>query len=259
MMPSMDAHADTLFAAEPIAPKRLTDGVLAALSAAILDGRLPEGGSLPSEARLAERFGVSKQVVREAIRSLAGLGVLEVFPGRATRVRTLDAEPLARFWRFAVGDSRAALAEAVEMRRLIEPPLARLAAARANEDDRATLRAAYRRMQDANGNAPAWIEADLDFHEAVARAAHNRLAYLQVRGLRPVVTLVMERFNIRLARGPSAWRTALRRHARVLAAIEHSDEDAAQDAMLAHFAAADTAIAELFGPVSPGRLKGGKS
>jgi len=254
----MDAHADTLFAAGPIAPKRLTDGVLAALSAAILDGRLPEGRSLPSEARLAERFGVSKQVVREAIRSLAGLGVLEVFPGRATRVRPLDAEPLSRFWRFAVGDSRTALAEAVELRRLIEPPLARLAAARADDADKAQLRAAYQRMQAALGDVPKWIEADLDFHEAIARAAHNRLALLQVRGLRPVITLVMERFNSRGPRGPAAWRTTLRRHARVLAAIEHSDEDAAQTAMLAHFAAAETAIAELFGPVSPGTQKGGR-
>lgn len=259
MMVRMDAHAEPPFAAEPIAPRRLTDGVLASLSAAILDGRLPEGGSLPAEARLAEQFGVSKQVVREAIRHLAGLGVLEVVPGRATRVRTLDAEPLSRFWRFAVGDSREALAEAVELRRMIEPPLARLAARRATEVERAELRTTYRRMQDAMGDVPKWIEADLDFHEAVARAAHNRLALLQVRGLRPVITLVMERFNTRMARGPAAWRTTLRRHARILAGVEGGDADAAEAAMLAHFASADAAIAELFGPSPHTRHRGGQA
>jgi GntR family transcriptional repressor for pyruvate dehydrogenase complex len=254
----MDALPEPLFGAQPIAPRRLADGVLAELSAAVLDGRLPEGGRLPSEAGLAQRFGVSKQVVREAIRHLAGLGVLEVFPGRATRVRALDAEPLARFWRFAVGDSRTALAEAVELRRLVEPPLARLAARRANDDDRAALAAAFARMQAALGDVPTWIEADLDFHEAVARAAHNRLALLQVRGLRPVVALVMRRFNDRESRSQAAWRATLRRHARVLAAIDARDAAAAEAAMLAHFAAADAAIAELFGPAPNARTKGGR-
>lgn len=258
MMHAMDAHADPLFTAEPIAPRRLADGVLAALSAAILDGRLPAASALPSEATLAERFGVSKQVVREAIRQLAGLGVLEVAPGRASRVRMLDAEPLARFWRFAVGTSQAALAEVVELRRLLEPPIARLAAMRATDEDLAALGNTVARMRQARGDVAAWIEADLDFHESVARAAHNRLALLQVRGLRPVITLVMQKFNARGQRTARDWNAPLRRHARVLDAIQARDPVAAQAAMTAHFADAEAAMADLFGAKAQTWNAGGK-
>jgi GntR family transcriptional repressor for pyruvate dehydrogenase complex len=246
-----------MFEGEAIAPRRLADGVLAALSGAILDGRLSDGASLPSEATLAARFGVSKQVVREAIRELAGLGVLEVASGRATRVRTLDAGPLARFWRFAVGDSEPALAEAVELRRLLEPPLAGLAARRATAADQAAIAAAVERMRVAMADIPAWIEADLDFHEAVARAAHNRLALLQVRGLRPVVALVMQQFNARGQRIAADWTVTLRRHVRIARAIAARDPAGAQAAMLAHFAAAESAMADLFGAKVAAKPTGG--
>jgi GntR family transcriptional repressor for pyruvate dehydrogenase complex len=255
----MDATpSDPLLGAEAIAPRRLAEGVLAALSAAILDGRLPAGAALPSEAALAARFGVSKQTVREAIRELASLGVLEVFSGRATRVRTLDAEPLARFWRFAVGTSHDALAEAVELRRLLEPPIARLAALRADAASLAGIEEALGRMRKAAGDIPAWIAADLDFHEAVARAAGNRLALLQVRGLRPVVELLMQHFNRSRPRTEADWQATLRRHVRVAAAIAAHNPDAAQAAMLAHFSAAGTAMAELFGAKLGRKARGGK-
>jgi GntR family transcriptional repressor for pyruvate dehydrogenase complex len=255
----MDALAvDPLSDAGTIAPRRLAEGVLEALSAAILDGRLPAGAALPSEASLAARFGVSKPTVREAIRELASLGVLDVFSGRVTRVRTLDAAPLARFWRFAVGNSRDALAEAVELRRLLEPPIARLAALRADAAALTAIEAALARMRDAAGDIPAWIEADLDFHDAVARAAGNRLMLLQMRGLRPVTELVMQHFNRSRPRRDADWQTTLRRHVRVARAVAAHDADAAQAAMLAHFSAAGTAMADLFGTRQDRKARGGR-
>jgi GntR family transcriptional repressor for pyruvate dehydrogenase complex len=242
----MSAAADALFDATSVAPVRLADGVLAQLSAAILDGRLAAGEALPSEARLAARFGVSKQVVREAIRQLSALGVLEIGQGRATRVRALDAEPLGRFWRFAVGDTREGLAEAVELRRMLEPQVARLAAERGTAAGIAELHAALRRMAGAIGDIPRWIEADLDFHDTLARLAGNRLVRLQVRGLRPVIERIMVQFNGREPRSEADWQATLARHARVAAAVTKRDPNRAEAAMLAHFAAADAAIAELF-------------
>ena len=175
---------------------RLADGVLAALSQAILDGRLKPGEALPSEAALAASFGVSKQVVREAVRQLAALGAVQIGQGRATRVVEMtDAQPLARFWRFAVGSTREGLAEAVEMRRILEPQVARLAAKHATPDGVAALRGALKRMDAALGDVPAWIPADLDFHEQLGRMSGNRLVRLQVQGLRPVIEEVLRHFN----------------------------------------------------------------
>lgn len=242
----MPGAAEDLFRGAAIAPVRLADGVLARLSEAILDGRLPAGGALPSEARLAENFGVSKQVVREAIRQLAALGVLEIGQGRATRVRAMDAEPLGRFWRFAVGDTRAGLAEAVELRRIIEPQVARLAARRAEAEGLAALEAALARMRAAPPGKARWIEADLDFHDQLARLSGNRLVHLQVQGLRPVIARLMERFNAVSPRGAADWTATWDRHARVARAVAAGDPDAAEAAMLDHFEAADVAISALF-------------
>lgn len=234
------------FAGASLTQTRLADAVMQHLSAAILDGRLPPGAAVPAEARLAQQFGVSKQVVREAIRQLSSQGVLQVGQGRSTRVRTLDAEPLGRFWRFAVGGGKQGLAEAVELRRMIEPTAARLAATRHTDAEAAEMRAILARMQAALGDVPGWIAADLEFHDLLARMTHNRLFLLQVRGLVPVIRDVMERFNARTARTEQAWRETWRRHEAVLDALAARHPDRAGAAMIDHFEAAEAAIAELF-------------
>ncbi len=229
-----------------LAPVRLADGVVAQLSEALLAGRLAPGEALPSEGRLAERFGVSKQVVREALRQLAAIGVVEIGQGRAPRVRTPDAAPIARIWRFAVGRSREGLAEAVELRRIIEPQVARRAAVRANAAGVAALRAIDARQEAACGDVPAWIEADLDFHEHLAVLSANRLVRLQVASLRPLTHEVMVLLNSRERRGAGDWQATLRRHLRVVSAVAANDPLRAQRAMEAHFELADETIAALF-------------
>lgn len=242
----MDGLAITDDAFGPLAPVRLADGVLAALSQAILDGRLKPGESLPSEATLAARFGVSKQVVREAVRQLAALGAVQIGQGRATRVVEMtDAQPLARFWRFAVGSTREGLAEAVELRRILEPQVARLAAMHATPDGIARLRDALKRMEAALGDVPAWIPADLDFHEQLGRMSGNRLVRLQVQGLRPVLEEVLRHFNS-AQRSKADWQRTLARHKRVADAVAARDAEAAFAAMLEHFEAADARLTQLF-------------
>jgi len=234
------------FTATSFTPVRLTDGVLADLSEAILGGRLAPGAKLVAEAKLAASYGVSKQVVREAIRQLAAIGVVEIAQGRATRVRAMDAAPLGRFWRFAVGGSAQSLAEAVELRRTIEPPIARMAAERHTAREADELERILARMRAALMDIPAWISADLAFHEHLALMTHNRLLLLQVRGMAPVIREVMNRFNARAPRPPAAWEETFARHERVAGAISARDGPAAEAAMGAHFAAADQAIRELF-------------
>jgi GntR family transcriptional repressor for pyruvate dehydrogenase complex len=229
-----------------LAPMRLADGVLAALSQALLDGRLKPGEALPSEATLAARFGVSKQVIREAIRELAALGAVQIGQGRATRVVEMtDAQPLARFWRFAVGSTHERLVEAVELRRIFEPQVARLAAEHATPDGVAALQDALGKMEKALGDVPAWIPADLDFHEQLSRMSGNRLVRLQVQGLRPVMEEVLKYFNS-TQRTKADWQRTLARHQRVADAVTARNGTGAQAAMLEHFEAADTRLAQLF-------------
>ncbi|WP_291298291.1 FadR/GntR family transcriptional regulator [Elioraea sp.] len=253
----MDAFHDPI-GATLLAPVKLADGIVAQLSDALLDGRLGPGEALPSEARLAERFGVSKQVVREALHQLAAVGVVEIGQGRATRVRTPDAAPLARILRFAVGRSREGLAEAVELRRIIEPQVARLAAERADEAGIVRLRAIAARLAAAMGDVEAWIEADLDFHDHLAALSGNRLVRLQVASLRPLTHEVMALLNSRTPRDAADWKATLKRHTRVVTAVAGRDPVAAERAMARHFETAEAAIAALFAETQPSKKTGRK-
>lgn len=236
---------DDLFAGGDVVPMRLGDAVIQRITQAIHEGRLKPGDSLPSEARIAASFGVSKPIAREAIRQLAAMGVVHIQQGKPTRVQALDAAPLDRFYRFAVRGRRNGLTEAVELRRILEPPIAAHSAERRSAEDIEKLDLILARMEDALGNVPRWIEADLDFHEAVAASSGNRLLDFQIRGLRPVIREVMEIFNSREARRPEDWQRTFERHVRVVEAIRSGDPAAASAAMNKHFEAAEAAIAEL--------------
>jgi len=248
-MPSNAAHdplSCILASAPDLTPSRLREAVVQGITDAILSGALGPGDPLPAEGRIAEAFGVSKPIAREAIRELTAMGVVHSQQGKATRVRALDAEPLGRIFRFAIGRSETGLAQAVEVRRALEPTLARFAAQRRTDAQLADMQEVLRRLKDALGDIPAWIEADLDFHACVAQMTGNRLFQLQMEGLRPVIREIMVLFNSRDARGPSDWRATYARHARVAEAVEAGDGERAFAAMERHFEAAEVAMRELF-------------
>ena len=236
-----------MFADGGIAPSRLGDVVIERLTQAIVDGRLKPGDRLPSEGRIAETFGISKPIAREALRELAAMGVIQVQQGKVGRVRAIDSGPLVRFFRFAVGGTEQGLHNAVELRRLLEPQVARMAAQRGTKEARAALRAILKDMETALGDVPRWIEADLAFHRQIAAMTENSLIILQMQGLEPVIREMMVRFNDRAARKPADWRETYKRHVLVAEAVNKGDAEAAERAMGGHFQAADIAIAEIFG------------
>jgi len=230
-----------------LAPGRLGERVVDQLTRAIVDGLLRPGDALPSEGEIAARFGVSKPIAREALRDLASIGVVHVQQGKTSRVRAIDAKPLSRFYRIAVGTDRQGLRDAVELRRLIEPPVARLAAERRTDPERARLDDIMVAMEAALGDVPRWIEADLAFHRLLGAMSGNRLVAFQIEALEPVIRDMMGRFNARAARGPADWRATFERHVRVAEAIHAGDGAAAAAGMHRHFEAADAAIQEIFG------------
>lgn len=236
-----------IFGEEDLAPSRLGDAVIERLTQAIVDGRLKPGDPLPSESQIATAFGISKPVAREALRELTAMGVIQVQQGKVSRVRKIDSGPLARFFRFAVGRTEQGLHDAVELRRMLEPQIARLAAERHTQADLLILRGILERMEGTLGDIPRWIETDLAFHAHVAAMSHNALVELQMKGLEPVVREMMGRFNDRAARTKADWRETHQRHVRIAEAIEAGGPEAAERAMHDHFEAADAAIAEIFG------------
>jgi DNA-binding FadR family transcriptional regulator len=156
----------------------LRDRVTADLARRILSGAYPEGAAIPVEADLVAEFGVSRTVLREAVRTLAAKGLLETRQRAGTLVpaktswHLLDPDVLA--WMGRIDPDREFTFGLVEARAVIEPAAAALAAERSTGRDLAAMEAAFEAMCAATpGDVEASIRADLAFHLAILRASRN--------------------------------------------------------------------------------------
>jgi GntR family transcriptional repressor for pyruvate dehydrogenase complex len=141
----------------------------------IVSGSLAPGDRLPSERTLAEQLAVSRTVVREALRGLAGMNLLDIRQGSGVYVAALDLESLIQPLRFVVDVERSAVEKLAEARAVLEPGLARLAAERARPTDLAPLDEVVLRAQHSVDIPAAFMEADIDFHGEIRRLADNAL------------------------------------------------------------------------------------
>jgi GntR family transcriptional regulator, transcriptional repressor for pyruvate dehydrogenase complex len=210
---------------------RLSEQIVQQIEDSVLKGDLKAGEQLPAERDLAGQFGVSRTAVREALKTLREKGLVEAYAGRGTFVTTDDASrsmrnSLGRIIR--TGSSEGAV-QLVEVREILEPGIAALAAQRADEDGRTAMREAIMVM-DAAPDAEGFIEGDLDFHLALAEAAGNPLILTLIDSI--VVLLREQRMRTYyIEGGPERGQY---HHKRILEAIERSDPQGARDAMCAH-------------------------
>lgn len=160
-------------AATPIRKKSLAEEVAGQLKQYIERNKLPEGAKLPTEPELMRLFGVGRSSVREAVRILADRGLLCVQQGRGTFVADADSDHES----FAQRLKRADIRELREIRDTLEPTIAKLAALRRTEADIECMKQhiAQRRATAEAGDVPHCIAADIDFHNAVVRATHNKI------------------------------------------------------------------------------------
>lgn len=153
--------------------------VVEELGRRIVRGDLRPGAPFPNEADLGREFGASRSVIREAVKSLAAKGLLESRTRTGIRVlaprywNLLDLEVLR--WRYSAMAPVQFFRELFEVRAMIEPQAAALAAERASAEDLAEIAQAYTAMAAADLAGGAAIEADLRFHQAILAAGHNDL------------------------------------------------------------------------------------
>jgi DNA-binding FadR family transcriptional regulator len=148
----------------------------------IVSGELSHGSQLPNEAELAELLKVSRGGIREAVKALAAKGLVEPRPRLGTRVlpredwNLMDREVIS--WHGTVG-ATAFLNDLLELRLMVEPGAAQLAAERASEEQIAVLESAYDGMATHAPRLPdeedAFVQADLTFHLTLLRASGNQL------------------------------------------------------------------------------------
>ena len=137
--------------------------------------QLTPGSKLPNENELAERFGVSRATLREAIRALVAQGVVEVRRGKGTFV----AAPLVSGCDFsAIGQARIRVLDLFEVRLMFEPQVCRLACRRASEDELQEILLRAETVAEAIRTGGDWVALDEGFHPAIVSASHNEFLTL---------------------------------------------------------------------------------
>lgn len=149
------------------------------LGEAIVAGRYAAGASLPPEPVLGEELGVSRTVVREAMKSLIAKGLLTTGPKVGTRVLTEDHwnwfDPDVISWQSKAGLTPEFLRDLLDLRRVVEPAAVRLAAQRATPQDIAEIELAYAGMKRAVEQGGDYVTYDLRFHQGLLHACRNRM------------------------------------------------------------------------------------
>ncbi|MEW9838308.1 FadR/GntR family transcriptional regulator [Mesorhizobium marinum] len=202
--------------------------VVEELGASIVSGEIKPEDPFPNEAELGQRFQASRSVIREAVKSLAAKGLLESRTRSGIRVlpphrwNLLDVSVLS--WRYGSMPHELFFDELFEIRSMIEPRAAALAAERATKKEVAAIEAALGAMGDAEADSNGAIEADLAFHRAILSAAHNPLL-LQMGNLIGIGLLT----SYRISSEPYAEMLAT--HVEIFEAIRNRDAGLAQQRM----------------------------
>ena len=212
---------------------RLYEQIVEQIEARIVRGELQVGDQLPAERELAAQFGVSRTAVREAVKALHQKGLVEVAVGRGTFIADQTAHAVRHSLDFMLKiGAEDGCKNLTEVREILEPEIAALSATRATEAHRAAMRQAIATMDTALNDADTYIEADLDFHLALAQATQNDLIFTL---LDPIVDLLREHRKKIFKRAGAPQRGQVY-HKRILRAVEQHDSETARKTMRAHLA-----------------------
>lgn len=215
----------------------LVERVAQMIEKQVLDGRLPVGSRLASEREFAERLGVSRTVLREAVRILVTKGLLETRHGIGTTVREMThgevVKPMTLFFRSCNQDI--SIEDLHQVRLILEVESAGLAAQQGTEGDIEELRTICAEMVAAIQNPALFAQKDAEFHRRLGQTTHNPLITLLLDSIRDLMAEV----RTRVANQPGLYDRVMPGHLRIMEAVAARDAQAARAAMMEHL---DTAL-----------------
>jgi len=203
--------------------------------------RLGPGDEVPSEIQLIEELGVSRGVIREAFRSLAALGVLDIGSGKRPRVQSFNPEALAMIFRYAMATQQVSAKQVLEMRRTLEIGSVGLAAKHGTRRELAAVAREMDNIRNTFGRPEEFVIHDALFHVAIAEASHNPLYSLMLRALRGALERsIIAGLNARPHNDSNE--TIISLHQDIVTCLMQHDAEGAMRAMAEHFDSAVQAL-----------------
>ena len=214
----------------PIKKTRVTEEVADRIRVLMLDGTFPAGEPLPSERHMAERFGVSRGSIRAALRTLETIGLLETRHGQGTYPLELSVDRLVAPLASVMAYRSDLQDELLDVRRMFEPAVARVAALRASDEDLADLERILETQRQKLKTGQSAITEDTAFHAILARSTRNRVVMSIMATLNDL--LVESRTQSLMQKGRPA--RSVDGHEAVVAALRRRDAEGASQAMYNH-------------------------
>jgi GntR family transcriptional repressor for pyruvate dehydrogenase complex len=221
----------TLFQAVP-RTGTLTSRLIKQIEEMMTEQHLQPGDKLPPERELAQKFGVSRTVIREAVAALAAKSLLEIVPGGGAVVRSPDADSVSRSLSLFLQTGQATFSydKVNEVRHLLEVEIAGLAAQRRTEEDLLRMEGVLKEAGANTTDRARFARSDVAFHAALAQSTHNELFCLLLDSIADVLLKVRERgFDV-----PGTPERALDYHQAILDAVRAGDSAQARHAMQRH-------------------------
>lgn len=215
-------------AARPYPPGGTHSMVVQTLGTAIVTGTYPPGTPIPTEEKLAMEFGVSRPVIREAIRALSGKGLVKATAGRGTTVQDsttwhlLDPDILR--WRYEESPTPSTMEDLTGLRLMLEPSAARFAAQSTSIRILEPIEAALEAMKASVEDTEEFVRADLAFHAAIVAATENQLL-IHLNSMMAVALHAQRRIH---TTSKTRHLRTIPAHRRVLDAIRHHEADTAE-------------------------------
>lgn len=216
-----------------ISRPNLVEEVTSVLRKRIISGEYPVDSSIPSEGDLGKSLGVSRNVIREAMRNLSSQGLIEVSQGKRPRVKSGDSDAVINSLESFLHSNDRSLEHLTEVRFSLELEIASLAARRCNAEDLTELEKDIQLLSEAK-NQKKCIEADVSFHLNMARATHNPVFVMIYTTISKMLNKLLEASyeNLDLS-------DIVDRHLNIIDAVKSGDSDKARIAMRKHIVASE--------------------
>lgn len=212
----------------------LVEQVIQGIQEYIKAERVTPGMPLPSSAQLAANLGVSRAVIREALKALEAKGIIQIANGKNAIVKPITTEPLLDFFQRAVDVEHHALSEFIEVRKGLEIQSAALAAARRSPSELEQIQTTFAKMREFRYDQNAYTELDVQLHLLIAHATHNAMMVRLIETLREILKDVIYEGRRRRATEAQIQRM-IELHEVLVGEIARGDADGASRAMAQHF------------------------